>query len=130
MTIILPTRNSGACNSVIIKPVMRRVYLIWLLRTITQPLSRTLLGAVFLCEIFITVSIRNIYDNAKSVHGLGDGFNFARSAFVNTDWFVQASVVGGALIFISLGRGVSRGIWRNLPSPFRVTRGIRLWSKA
>jgi hypothetical protein len=130
MTIILPTRNAGVYPNTTIKPVMRRVYMIWLVRTVTQPLGRTLLGAIFLCEIFIAVSVRNVYTNAKSVQSVGDSFNFARSAFLNTDWLVQASLIGTTLIFLSLGRGLSRGVYRNLPNPFRVTRGIRLWSKA
>lgn len=130
MTIILPTKNIGAYHSVITKPVMRRVYFIWLVRTVTQPLGRTLLGAIFLCEIFIAVSIRNVYANAKSVQNMGDGFNFARSAFMSTDWFIQVSLVGTTLILLSLGKDFSRGLLRNLPSPFRVTKGIRLWSKA
>lgn len=130
MTIIIPARNSGAYPSTTVKPVMRRVYVIWFVRTITQPLSRTLLGAIFLCQIFIDVSIRNVYANAKGVQGVEEGFGFARSAFMNTNWIIQVSLIGTILIFLSLGRGITRGISRNLLSPFRVIRVTRLWSKA
>jgi hypothetical protein len=134
MTIIISTKRPGAYQGVVTstttKKVMRRVYMVWLVRTITEPISRTLLAAIFIIEIFVDVSIRDVYTNARTVHTVGNGLDFASSAFLNTNPLVQLSLVGATLVFFSFSKDITQGVSRNLPSPFRVTRGIRLWSKA
>lgn len=109
-----------------IKPIMRRVYFIWVVRTATQPLARVLLTVICVYEILIEVSMRNVYSNAKLS---GNSLFFAKSAFLNTDILIQGSIVGAVLLSVSFGRDITRGIRSNLPSPLRVIEFVRPWSK-
>lgn len=118
--------TAPACSSNI-KPVMRRVYVIWAIRTVSQPLGRVLLALICVYEILIEVSMRNVYSNAKIS---GNSLFFAKSAFLNTDILIQGSIVGAVLLSVSFGRDITRGIRSNLPSPLRVIEFVKPWSKA
>lgn len=118
--------RGGECSQSI-KPVMRRVYFIWVVRTVSQPLARVLLTAICVYEILIEVSMRNVYSNAKIS---GNSLFFAKSAFLNTDILIQGSIVGAVLLSVSFGRDIARGIRSNLPSPLRVIEFVKPWSKA
>lgn len=110
-----------------IKPVMRRVYFIWIVRTVTQPLGRVLLAVICVYEIFTEVSVRNVYSNARIS---GNGLFFAKTAFLNTDILIQGSIVGVVLLGVSFGRDITRGIRSNLRPSLRVIEFVKPWSKA
>jgi hypothetical protein len=118
--------TASACSSNI-KPVMRRVYVIWAIRTMSRPLGRVLLTFICVYEILVEVSVRNVYSNAKIS---GNSLFFAKSAFLNTDILIQGSIVGAVLLSVSFGRDIARGIQSNLPSPLRVIEFVKPWSKA
>lgn len=92
-------------KSVLQQDVMRRVYFIHLMKKITQPVVSEIVFilALIFGETFF-VSFGDVYVNAGTTDTLGGFFVFAVSAFLNTNFAVQAMTVGiaAASVFLSI----------------------------
>ncbi|MDQ3014257.1 MAG: hypothetical protein M3Q73_00120 [bacterium] len=84
--------------------IMRRVYTVYLFKSVAQPLLiELLLIAVFIAMATLFVSIRNILMNVYSLHDIEALGKFMFSAFMNTQVVVKTIIIGvglTGLIFI------------------------------
>lgn len=109
-------------NSVLQQDIMRRVYFIHMVRRLTQPIVSevALIAALVFGETFF-VSLADVYSNASTTETFGAFFAFIVSAFVNTNFVVQAMAVGivvaGAFLSVHLYKQGVR-LLSYIPFPF------------
>ena len=92
------------------KVVMRRVWGIYLLRQLMRPAVRLSVFAVAVFAFAGYVSVSSVLQNAYSKGGLIDLFDFALSAFLNTEVLVQLSILVIGLILVSSIIDLARSI--------------------
>jgi hypothetical protein len=97
-------------NNVLKKNIMRRVYTIYILRTVARPLmmARPLMielaiVAALIMSVAFFVSLQNVFQNALQSSNLVDFWNFIIAAFTNTQAIVQVLsviVLGGIITVV------------------------------
>lgn len=90
--------------------IMRRVWGVYVLRTLTAPSGRLVVDAVAVFAVAFSVSLKNVAANAlSSATSLASFSAFALDAFFSTELAVQGLAVVIALITFSiLGEMVAR----------------------
>jgi len=91
------------------KRIMRRVYMIYMLRTLINPItlkSFVLFGAAFAMASLISVT--NVLENMPSIADISVFFSFTFSAFTGTEVLVQLLVVAVAAVGLWLVRDFVR----------------------
>jgi len=89
--------------------IMRRVYLVWLIRKILSPVTaKVLILAGLARQLFIFVSVKDVMINAPSVYDLSASFQFFGNAFINTGNAVQLSLLTAILLSLWLTRDFVR----------------------
>lgn len=86
------------------KSVMRRVYFIWAMRQVFNPLTFKLFAMLLLLwQIKEAVFVRQVFANISS-YETAELFNFLSAAFLNTGLVVQVATLGIAMIAVLLVR--------------------------
>jgi len=80
--------------------IMRRVYVIYLIKRVTTPFLLKYYTFVFLVAFgAFTVSVKNVLLNMPHWRNINEVYGFYTSAFLHTQFAVQALIVGVSLIF-------------------------------
>lgn len=79
---------------------MRRVYLIYVIRQIGQPVIRASIFAVTLLAPLSFVSLPHVIENVGSVSTVAGVIAFFVSAFLKTELFVQFSLIIAGIVIV------------------------------
>jgi hypothetical protein len=86
------------------KNIMRRVYTVYLMKSVAQPLLLELLIiAAIVAMAGLFVSIKHIFENVVALHDMQAIGSFIVSAFIHTDTVVKLIIVGAftaAMLFM------------------------------
>lgn len=89
--------------------VMRRVWFVYRMRHIVNPVSAKVLACLVLAVVTASViSVRNVLMNLPTLSDIPNLAKFVLAAFANTEVVVQASVILGAVLFLLLIRDTLR----------------------
>jgi len=98
-------------NNKLSKKIMRRVYAIYLVRQLANPLAlKVYTLAAILVGITSLVSIGNIIANLPTAEGFYALYDFSRYAVLHTELAVQALLFGGVVCMMWLVLDCSRRI--------------------
>jgi hypothetical protein len=87
--------------------VMRRVYLIYWYRRMTNPVTLKLSGlAAFGSLVFTLISVRNVVANISRVHGPWAMFKYLLTSFTKTDLSVQTIIVAGSILMVIVAKDI------------------------
>ena len=112
-------------NSILKKSVMQRVYIVYWLRVILQPLVLKSFVMGFLGGAAVNlVSLGNVLKNFLSVDGVVSAYDFSLAAIWNTRISVQLLVFVGSVLFVSLSRDIVLRIMNAIA--FRKERRVAL----
>ncbi len=90
-------------NNYVKKNVMRRVYIVYLLRAVARPLLIELaVIAALIMSVGFFVSVQSVFHNALSVSNIVDFGRFIIDAFTNTQIVVQALSILVLVVCIGL----------------------------
>jgi len=93
------------------KKTMRRVYAVYVLKNILNPLAVKVYAlAVFAVWASIYVSAGNVFANAKNISGFSGAFDFSLSAITQTEFVVQAIVLAVVILVAFLIRDIAKNI--------------------
>ncbi len=93
-------------DSVLQKSIMRRVYFIWGVRQLANPLFlKIAVLAVFLWQVKEAVFVRQVFANMVN-YEITELFNFLSAAFLNTDVVVQVATLGIGILSVLLVRDI------------------------
>lgn len=96
-------------NNTLKNSILRRVYAIWFLKKITQPFYVKMYITILLLWQFIgNVSVINVFKNMPP-NNVGGSFIFFENAFLGTEIFVQAIILGSIILVLFVVRGLFRG---------------------
>ncbi|MDP3726609.1 MAG: hypothetical protein Q8R36_05445 [bacterium] len=95
------------------KKIMRRVYLIWFVRQIFNPVTVKAVVVVLLVrQVAVYVSVRDIIANWHPAEwGFSGNYTFLQSAFTQTDLMVQILTLGIVTVAALLARDVIMRKW-------------------
>lgn len=104
--------------------IMRRVYVVWLLRQLLHPTTLRVLalGGIFWSLRFY-ISFRSVITNLASTDNLFGGYGFWRSALTHTEVGVQVLMILATAVALWLGWDAIR-LRSNKTPLLRVRRGI------
>lgn len=81
--------------------IMRRVYMVWLVRKILSPATaKALILVGIVRQLFIFVSVKDVMINAPSVYDIAASFTFFGQAFMHTGLSVQLSLLASLSLFL------------------------------
>lgn len=82
-------------SGILTKRIMRRVYVIWFLKTVLSPrVLKVVILLGLLKGSFELVHVRSVFANAPSFFDPAAIYQFSISAFANTEFAVQAVILG------------------------------------
>ncbi len=95
------------------KKIMRRVYLVWFVRQIFNPVTvKAVVVLLLVRQIAIYVSVRDIIANWHPTEwGFSGNYAFLQSAFIETDLMVQTFTLGIVIVSALLVRDVIIRKW-------------------
>ena len=80
--------------------IMHRVRRIHLVRQIAKPAVRAIVFLAACLAITSLVSVRNVIANVSRMSGIAHIANFFLSAFVRTEFFVQAALIVALIVVV------------------------------
>ena len=82
-------------NTELTKRIMRRIYFVWAIRTILNPLFlKVLIVAAFFWRSMEYISYANVFANAPAITDISGSLQFASAAFANTEGASMALLAG------------------------------------
>jgi hypothetical protein len=85
-------------NDQLKKNIMRRIYTVYILKSVAQPLILELLMiAALIAMAGLFVSLKHIFMNMYGLNGIQEISQFFVSAFVHTTTIVKLIIIGGSV---------------------------------
>lgn len=82
-------------NAQLTKRIMRRVYLVWMIRIVLNPvLLKTIIAGIFFWRSTEYVSYAHVISNAPKLTDIGDSINFVRGAVVHAEGMTLLLLLG------------------------------------
>lgn len=78
--------RSASVNTLLTKRIMRRIYLVWTIRALLNPIFlKTVVAGVFFWRSTEYVSYVHVIANAPRLTDVGNSINFARGAVIHAE---------------------------------------------
>ncbi len=104
------------------KKIMRRVYVVWLLRQLLHPVGLRIIALVgIFWGLQSYISFRSVITNLSSTGNLLGGYSFWQSAFTHTELSVQILTLAAAAVLLWLVWDAGRAWLAKSSRPLRIS---------